>query len=268
MAITLAFKRLQGRQRPAENRPNGAGASESEGALMKVTGNTAIFDLDGTLADTSADLIAAANACFADEGASPPLCPEADAATAFRGGRAMLRLGFERLEGRADPVRVEAAFPRFLAHYEAGIDRHTRLYDGVEEALALLSRGGWRLGICTNKPERLAEMLMRRLGMRAPFATLIGAGTLPTRKPDPAPLLAAIEGAGGVRRRAVLIGDTETDRATARNAGVPCVLVTFGPAGRAAAALEPEALLDHYDALPGLLAGLVEGPGRRAGPGA
>lgn len=218
-----------------------------------------IFDLDGTLADTSGDLIAAANACFARRGHGAMLSPERDAATAFHGGRAMLRLGAERLglEGAERDALIEAEYPHLLQAYANDIDRFTVLYPGVERALDHLAGAGYALGVCTNKPEGLAEELLGRLNMRARFGSMIGADTLPTRKPDAAPLVAAIEGAGGAVDRALIVGDTVTDRGAARAAGVPCILVTFGPTGRAVADLEPEALLHHYDALPGVVAGLI-----------
>ncbi len=208
----------------------------------------AIFDLDGTLADTSQDLIAAANACFD----RPLLDPAADRKLAFRGGKVMLRAGLERL-GMPDEDEVERRYPILLAHYAENLDRHTRLYDGVERALDALAAAGWRLGVCTNKPHDMAEELLTRLAIRPRFAAMLGAGALPVRKPDPTHLLETITRSGGQRDRAVLIGDTETDRAAARNAAVPCVLVSFGPEGREVSALTPEALLDHYDDLPALL---------------
>jgi phosphoglycolate phosphatase len=218
---------------------------------------TAIFDLDGTLVDTSADLIAAANACFRAMGAADPLDPVADAVTAFAGGRAMLRLGLSRLARGAEEAEVDRLFPQFLTAYEAGIDRESRLYPGAMEAVVRLSSAGWRVGICTNKPERLAELLLARLGVRAAFAALVGADTLPVRKPDPAPYRAAVARAGGDPARSFLIGDTVTDRDTARAAGVPVALVTFGPEGRGVERLAPDALLDHYDALDALAERLV-----------
>lgn len=217
---------------------------------------TVIFDLDGTLADTSADLVAAANACFRDLGAGDMLDPAADALTAFQGGRAMLRLGFARL-GRSDEAAVDAQYPRLLAAYEAGIDRHTRLYPGAFEAVTALREAGFATGICTNKPERLAEMLVVRLGIRGLFASLIGADTLAVRKPDPAPYRLAVARAGGTVVRSMLVGDTETDRLTAAAAGVPVALVTFGPEGQGVARLGPEALLDHFAALPDLAAAML-----------
>ena len=116
---------------------------------------------------------------------------------------------------------------------------------------------GYAVGICTNKPERLAETLMARLGVRGLFGSLVGADTLPVRKPDPAPYVAAVERAGGAVARSLLVGDTVTDRDTARAAGVPCALITFGPGGRGVAALEPDALLDDYDALAAVVSRLI-----------
>jgi phosphoglycolate phosphatase len=230
-----------------------------------------IFDLDGTLADTSADLIAAANACLSGMGAAVRLDPAADAAIAFRGGRAMLRAGLARAGAGeragagagagagdgADEAEVERWYPRLLDAYEARIDAETRLYPGAVEAAEALRRAGLAVGVCTNKPERLARLLLARLGVAGTFSALVGADTLPVRKPDPAPFHEAVARAGGVRGRAMLVGDTVTDRDTARAAHAPVALVTFGPEGRAVADLAPDALLDAYEALPGLAARLL-----------
>jgi phosphoglycolate phosphatase len=216
-----------------------------------------IFDLDGTLADTSADLIAAANACFAAMGQGEPLDPAADALTAFHGGRAMLRLGFERLGIDWDEADVDAEYPKLLDYYSYHIAVHTTLYPSVISALEELKRRGYLLGICTNKPEGLAETLMAELGIRDMFSALLGADTLSVRKPDPEHLWETIRRVGGDLGRSALIGDTDTDRSTARNAGVPSVLVAFGPSGEAISALQPEMLLNHYDELPDLIDQLI-----------
>lgn len=217
---------------------------------------TVIFDLDGTLADTSGDLIAAANACFREMGEGNLLDPMADMATAFAGGRAMLRLGLKRL-GRVDEAEIDRQFSPFLDHYEAHISVHTTLYPGTMQAVNDLKAAGYKVGICTNKPEYLAEILMKRLGIREDFASLIGADTLPTRKPDPEPLREAVRRAGGDPGRCCLIGDTVTDRETARAAGVPSVLVTFGPDGHGVADLAPEALLHDYADLSAIVQRLI-----------
>lgn len=211
---------------------------------------TVVFDLDGTLADTSADLLAAANACFRQMGHGDMLTA-ADSLTAFHGGRAMLKLGFSRLDGW-DEAMIDAQYPVLLEAYAGAIDTHTRLYPGALAALeALLSRD-YLLSVCTNKPAGLAETLLQRLGIRDMFGAMIGADTLPTRKPDAAPYVASVVQAGGVVTRSMLIGDTETDRKTGIAAGVPVALVTFGPEGQGIARLEPEALLHHFDELPDL----------------
>jgi phosphoglycolate phosphatase len=208
---------------------------------------TVVFDLDGTLADTSADLLAAANACF-----DRPLLGPADALTAFAGGRAMLRLGYERLGVAGD---MDRDYARLLAAYADGICVETRLYPGVVQALEELRRAGYATAICTNKPEGLAVELVRRLGIADLFGALVGADTLPVRKPDPAPYRLAVDRVGG--SRSMLVGDTVTDRQTGLAAGVPVALVTFGPEGQGVTRLQPEALLDHYDDLAGLVARLI-----------
>jgi phosphoglycolate phosphatase len=85
----------------------------------------------------------------------------------------------------------------------------------------------------------------------------LGADTLPVRKPDPEHVWETIRRVGGDLRRSALVGDTDTDRSTARNAGVPSVLVAFGPSGEAISALQPEMLLNHYDELPDLIDQLI-----------
>ncbi|MAC77466.1 MAG: haloacid dehalogenase [Rhodobacteraceae bacterium] len=217
---------------------------------------TVIFDLDGTLADTSGDLIAAANATFATLGLSARLDPARDAGTALRGGKAMLTLGLSRL-GDVDAAMIDRGYPILLEAYGDAIDHHTVLYPGAMAAVDALKDAGYGVGICTNKPERLAETLLTRLGILDAFASLIGADTLPVRKPDPEPLQLAATRAGGDPARCLLVGDSVTDRKTAAAAGVPCVLVTFGPSGEDMAALEPEALLDDFADLPGVVSRLI-----------
>ena len=217
---------------------------------------TVVFDLDGTLADTSADLLAAANACFEALGHGPMLGPQ-DALTAFHGGRAMLRLGFGRLSARFTEQDVDREYPRLLSTYAEVLDRETRLYPGAVAAVEALRQQGYATAICTNKPEELAVELVRRLGIAPLFDALVGADTFPVRKPDPKPYIAAVERAGGKVARSILIGDTQTDRDTARAAGVPIVLVTFGPEGHAITRLHPDALLQHYDDLPALAQRLI-----------
>jgi phosphoglycolate phosphatase len=213
---------------------------------------TVVFDLDGTLADTSADLLAAANASLPRAVLRP-----GDALTAFHGGRAMLRLGFSRLRLDWSEADVDAAYPLLLDAYRDGIATHTRLYPGAMVAVEGLKTLGFAVSICTNKPEGLAELLLTKLGVREAFGALVGADTFPVRKPDPIPYRAAVERAGGLVGRSMLVGDTETDAKTGVAAGVPVALVTFGPEGAGVSRFNPAALLDRFEDLPGLAARLL-----------
>lgn len=207
---------------------------------------TVIFDLDGTLADTSGDLIAAANTCFRSLGYGDVLNVETDRATAVTGARAMLRLGFERLGQGGGAVEIERQFSRLVGFYAENIAVHTYLYPGARDGVERLLTANYAVGICTNKPEGLAEDLLRKLGVRDLFGSLIGADTLTCKKPEAAPLIAAVERAGGDMKQALIVGDTLTDVNTARAAGVPCLLVTFSPDGGGVSRHKPDGLLHDF----------------------
>lgn len=208
----------------------------------------AIFDLDGTLADTAADLLGAANVALAAAGL-PLLELAEDRQVAGRGGKAMIRASLVRAgRGPDDPI-VDALYPPLLAAYAERLHRETRLYDGVERCLDALDGEGWRLGVCTNKPERLAVMLLESLGVLGRFGAVLGADSLPVRKPDPEHLAETARRIGADPARAVMIGDTRTDLDTARALGVPCILTTFGFSAEPPADLAPDAVIDHYDEL-------------------
>ena len=215
-----------------------------------------IFDLDGTLADTSGDLIASANHCFDAMGLGLRLDPVQDAGIALRGGRAMLSAGLERA-GALDSAVVDRWYSELLSAYGAALDHHTVLYPGAMEAVDTLRSRGYAVGICTNKPEALAQKLLVSLGVRDAFGSLVGADTLSTRKPDVAPYWAAVERCGGRRDASLLVGDSDTDRKTSAAAGVPSILVTFAPGGRAVRGLTPEAVIDHFHELPEAVARLI-----------
>ena len=215
------------------------------------TMRTVIFDLDGTLADTSVDLLVAANVALAEFGHPVRFDPDdpENRSTAMQGTRAMLSRALGTT-GITEPAQIDRCQGFLLQAYARAISVHTRLFPGAMAAVGQLAQAGHRVGICTNKPEALAHQLLDELGVRTAFASLIGADTLAVCKPDPRPLYEAVRRAHGDPGQCCLVGDSVTDLKTARAAKVPIILTTFGAlSGTAARKLTPEAVLEDFDAL-------------------
>jgi phosphoglycolate phosphatase len=206
---------------------------------------TIVYDLDGTLADTAGDLMAALNWILHREGLAP-LPVEKARSLLGAGGRALIQRGFAASGRTLDPPTLEALFADFLARYNAHIADSTRLYPGVEAALSALARAGWLQAMCTNKMEGSAKLLMMKLGVAERFAFICGQDTFGIGKPDPAPLLKTIAASGGLSDRAVMVGDSITDIKTARAAGLPVVCVDFGYTDVPVAELKPDRVISHF----------------------
>jgi phosphoglycolate phosphatase len=227
----------------------------------------AIFDLDGTLADTAADLLGAANAVLAPRGL-PLLDLARDKPFAGRGARSMIHRSLSLMETPPGEAGAEAIaddlYPGFLRAYEGRLAEETRLYDRVPECLDALAAAGWRLGVCTNKPERLAVMLLERLGVLGRFGAVLGADSLAVRKPDPEHLHETALRCGARPDLCVMLGDTRVDVLTARAAGVPCVLTSFGFAAEPLDDLAADAVVGHYDEVAPVLERLRPPPAKTA----
>lgn len=212
-----------------------------------------VFDLDGTLFDTGPDLLSALNLVLAEEGMAP--VSAASVADLFgHGGRALITRAYE-LAGAALPAdRVPHLIERFVTHYGANIAVGTLPYPGLAATLERLSRRGIRLAVCTNKREGLAVALLDANGYASHFGAVIGGDSLSVSKPRPEPLLAAIKRVGGEVGSAVMVGDSATDVATARAAGIPVIAVDFGFSGLPVDSLGADAVISHYDQLDAALA--------------
>jgi phosphoglycolate phosphatase len=211
-----------------------------------------VFDLDGTLADTAQDLIATLNVILAKEGVEQvPLEKARDLIGA--GARPLIERGFA-LSGRAlSAEHLDSLYRFFLDHYHHNIAVHTVLFDGVEAALDRLQAEGFPMAVCTNKLESHAVQLLKALGQYDRFAFIAGKDTFPMFKPDPRHLTETIRMAGASALPAIMIGDSRTDIDTAKAAGVPSIGVSFGYTAIPMADLEPDVLIDHFDALYGAI---------------
>lgn len=212
-----------------------------------------VFDLDGTLVDSAADLTAAVNAMLADFGCGPPL-PLPDVRRMIGDGVAMLvaRALAARHCERADPIEAERIFMR---HYESAATSLTMPFPGVPAALQALRAAGIPLAVCTNKPAAISAGILESLGLARYFARVIGGDSLPFRKPDARVLLALLEAFAARPESSLLVGDSEVDATTARSAGVPFVLMKNGYRRGPAEAIPCIAALASFDELPALVHG-------------
>jgi len=209
---------------------------------------TVVFDLDGTLVDTAPDLTAALNAVMLREGR--PAVPLDDVRHMVgRGARVLIERALDATGQPWDTGTISDLMAHFLEHYDANIAATSRPFEGCEAALQRLTARGVRLGVCTNKPERLSLKLLDELRMRSLFPVVRGADSQPYRKPDPRHLLDTISALGGRPESAVMIGDSETDVLTARAAKVPVIVVSFGYTEIPVQQLGADIIIDHYERL-------------------
>jgi phosphoglycolate phosphatase len=212
-----------------------------------------IFDLDGTLVDTAPDLLAATNAVLAARGRARIDTAHLRHMVGF-GAQSLIRQAMEASGPAAEEADMPAMLEVFLAHYRAHIADGSRLFPGVAETLAALQARGARLGVLTNKPQELTELLLPRLGLDRFFTATYGAGRKPYTKPDPRifnDIVAALSSAPV--GPAVMIGDSITDLNTARAAGAPCILFSYGYTPVPAKDLGADVVLDDFRDLPAAL---------------
>lgn len=202
----------------------------------------AVFDLDGTLVDSAPDIHAALDRLMARR--QLPGFARAEVVGMIGDG---VRVLLERAHAARGIALDEASFEHFMADYEANAAVLTQPFAGIPELLGALSDAGWRLAVCTNKPEAAARVLLSGLGLNHHFSALGGGDSFPMRKPDPGHLRATLAAAGAAPEQAVMIGDHANDMLAARGAGVRAIFAGwgYGPqsmAGNAPIALDVSAL--------------------------
>jgi len=225
-------------------------ASLKRGRPAKAHRLAIIFDLDGTLIDSAADIAAAANSVLGEAGASP--LPEHAVLRMVGGGAAKL---LERAYAKANlPLEnPEAVLDRFLIHYHTGRKTRTRPYPGVTGLLRRLRRAGHPLAICTNKPGAATRKILAKLGWTGIFDVVLAGDDLPVKKPDPAHVTVALRMMGATPRNALFVGDTHVDVAAAKAAGLPVAVLTHGYAHGPVSCLRADYLLKNVRALNGLV---------------
>ncbi len=214
-----------------------------------------IFDLDGTLIDSAADLAHALNGVLADFGAAPLTVPVV---------RTMIGDGTSKLVERALAARalasadLAAAHRRFMQRYAAEPLRATTVYPGVRAGLEQLRERSLPLAVCTNKSVQLAQTILERLELADFFARIIGGDSLPYCKPDPRVLQALLASFAVTARDALMVGDSEVDAATAQAANVPMVLMRYGYRRGPIEQIPCLAALEHFAVLPEFIAALPD----------
>lgn len=202
-----------------------------------------VFDLDGTLADTAADIREALVRALASEGLPP--VDVASARLMIGGGPRLLVIrALDRLCVNDDEDLVSRLTDRFHAEYLAQGNQLSRLYDGVIESLERMKSAGLKLGVCSNKPDDLCRLLVGSYDLLDKVDVVLGSGAGLPKKPDPAPLLRVIEKLGATPGTTLYVGDSETDVKTARAAGVPVALVSYGYTVRRASQLGADGVVD------------------------
>ncbi|MBN2449011.1 MAG: HAD hydrolase-like protein [Lentisphaeria bacterium] len=183
-----------------------------------------IFDLDGTLVDTRADLTTAVNLTRADYGLPPLPLPTVVGFV----GNGMHRLVQAALADATAPWDIEDAVAAMRRHYGQHLLDETRAYPGVPEAMAELAGTPCHRAVVTNKPEAPARRILDGLGLASFFAYVIGGDSLPALKPDPLPLLHLLAETDAALERSWIVGDNRTDLEAGRRAGMRRCYCRYG----------------------------------------
>lgn len=216
-----------------------------------------VFDLDGTLIDSETDLANSVNATLKHLGRAP-LSQEQVASYV---GQGAARLIEQALGPDATPERCQEGLDYFLKYYREHMLDHTVTYPGVREALAALD--GMAMAVLTNKPVRFSERIIQGLGLSRYFRFIYGGNSFDTKKPHPTGMHTLVREFQAEPKQVMIVGDSEVDVLTARNAGTWACGVTYGLGSKRLADCPPDLLLDSLTELPDYLNPAHTGAQRR-----
>ncbi|MDE2604520.1 MAG: phosphoglycolate phosphatase [Burkholderiales bacterium] len=213
-----------------------------------------LFDLDGTLVETAPEICDAVNDTLLALDLPPASLAQVTDWIGHGTGvlleQALASASGQPLAGLRETSLWRAAQPRFAQDYERRCGTTSRPYPGARELLRALGEIGIRRALVTNKEQRFTTPVLRRHALRPLLDRVVCGDSLPTRKPDPAGVLDCLRAFGVPRERAVFVGDSSIDVATARNAGVPVWALTHGyNMGEPIASARPDLLMDRLDAV-------------------
>ena len=216
-----------------------------------------IFDLDGTLVDTAPDLLGATNAVLKAEGRKT-LDPQTLRHMVGFGARSLIQQAFAATGASATDAQLVPLVDSFMVHYRAHLADDSVPFAGVVETLAALQRQGTRMGVLTNKPHELTIPLLKALDLDRFFGAIHGAGRYSYNKPDARVFHHVVEElTGDPKARAIMVGDSATDVATARAAKAPVVVLSYGYTPVPAQELGADAVTDDFTQIPALARGLT-----------
>jgi len=206
-----------------------------------------LWDLDGTLVDSMADLVASVNA-LREHRALPPLPLATIRSYVGSGARTLI----QRALGE-NARELDQALTFFLDHYQSHLLDQTRSYPGIPELLETLQERSLRMVVLTNKPLAHSETILQGLGLDPFFVRVVGGDSFPTRKPDPAGALALLAELRVAPKEALMIGDSDNDILTAHHGGLWSLGVTYGYAPESFAHAEPDGRVDDVHDLGSIL---------------
>ncbi len=212
-----------------------------------------VFDLDGTLADTVGDLTAALNRTLSEFGL-PPHSKDAVRGMVGGGLGKLLERGLAAHGATLDIQTKDAALGRLFGHYAANPAERSTLYPGARECLRALAGAGIACGLCTNKPDAIAQDLLQALGLAEAFGAIQGSVPGLPKKPDPAGLIRVVKALGASPQSTVMVGDSATDVKAARAAGLRAIiLVSHGYSVTPVTDLGADAVINRlHDLVPAL----------------
>ena len=226
---------------------------------MSVTGRkpgiaAVVWDLDGTLVDSAADIATSLNRLLAEQGL-PALDHDRIRDMIGEGVPMLIRRGLAAHDVTPDDGLLDSLARRFMEIYSDIATASTRLFPGAREVLGTLSEAGVSQAICTNKPEAITQQVLAGLEIADHFDVVIGGDTLPRNKPDPLPLRTTLQRLGVAAEQALMVGDSAIDVIMAHATGVDVAFVTFGYGPAPAEPHRADYRIDSLAELPAVVAG-------------